>query len=158
LTGKCLLTIFSRFRIYGDSLYPHCVVKIRYRAVISLGKLTTHILDVSAGKPAAQVRIDLYKVEKGGSEAAQTVTKLRSVTTNSDGRCDEALLSGADFVAGQYALEFHIGDYFDALGLTLPEPKFIDIVVIRFGVADSDANYHVPLLVSPYGYSTYRGS
>lgn len=123
-----------------------------------MGKLTTHILDVSVGRPAAQVRIDLYKVEKGGSEVTQTATKLRSVTTNSDGRCDEPLLNGADFVAGQYALEFHIGAYFDALGLTLPEPKFIDIVVISFGVADSDANYHVPLLVSPYGYSTYRGS
>jgi 5-hydroxyisourate hydrolase len=123
-----------------------------------LGKLTTHILDVSAGKPAAQVRIDLYKVEKGRPEAAQTATKLRSVTTNSDGRCDEPLLSGADFAAGEYALEFHIGEYFDALGLALPEPKFIDIVVISFGVADGDANYHVPLLVSPYGYSTYRGS
>jgi 5-hydroxyisourate hydrolase len=123
-----------------------------------LGKLTTHILDVSAGKPAAQVRIDLYKVEKGGSGAEQKATKLRSVTTNSDGRCDEPLLSGADFAAGEYALEFQIGEYFDALGLALPEPKFIDIVVIRFGVADSDANYHVPLLVSPYGYSTYRGS
>ncbi len=123
-----------------------------------MGKLTTHILDVSAGKPAARVRIDLYRVEKGASEAEQTATKLRSVTTNSDGRCDEPLLSGAGFVAGQYMLEFHIGEYFDALGLSLPEPKFIDIVVIRFGVADSDASYHVPLLVSPYGYSTYRGS
>jgi 5-hydroxyisourate hydrolase len=123
-----------------------------------LGKLTTHILDVSAGKPAAQVRIDLYKVEKGASETEQATIKLHSVTTNSDGRCDEPVLSGADFVAGEYALEFHIGAYFDALGLALPAPKFIDIVVIRFGVADSDANYHVPLLVSPYGYSTYRGS
>ncbi len=116
-----------------------------------MGKLTTHILDVSAGKPAAQVRIDLYKAE-------QTATKLRSLTTNRDGRCDEPLLSGCDFVAGAYALEFHIGDYFDTLGLSLPTPKFIDVVVIRFGVADGDINYHVPLLVSPYGYSTYRGS
>ncbi len=123
-----------------------------------MGKLTTHILDVSAGKPATQVRIDLYKVEKSGSGAEQTATKLRSVTTNSDGRCDEPLLSGADFVAGQYALEFHIGDYFDALGLSLPAPKFIDIVAVSFGVADGGVNYHVPLLVSPYGYSTYRGS
>ncbi len=123
-----------------------------------MGKLTTHILDVSAGKPAARVCIDLYKVKKGGSEAEETANKLRSLTTNSDGRCDEPLLSDADFVAGQYAMEFHIGDYFDALGLSLPAPKFIDIVVIRFGIADGDANYHVPLLVSPYGYSTYRGS
>lgn len=123
-----------------------------------MGQLTTHILDVSVGKPAAQVRIDLYKVEKGGSEEEQTAKKLLSLTTNSDGRCDEPLLSGADFVAGQYALEFHIGEYFDAIGLSLPTPKFIDIAVIRFGIADGDANYHVPILVSPYGYSTYRGS
>jgi 5-hydroxyisourate hydrolase len=128
------------------------------RAVISLGQLTTHILDVSTGKPAEQVRIDLYKVEKCLTEAEPRSVKLRSVTTNSDGRCDEPLLSGREFVTGQYELKFHIGEYFDALGLSLPTPKFIDIVVIRFGVAAGDANYHVPLLVSPFGYSTYRGS
>lgn len=81
-----------------------------------------------------------------------------SAVTNNDGRCDGPLLSGDDFRIGEYELAFHIGDYFDRLGLKLPSPKFIDVAVVRFGIADEGAHYHVPLLVSPFGYSTYRGS
>jgi 5-hydroxyisourate hydrolase len=81
----------------------------------------------------------------------------REVVTNSDGRLDTPLLEGADFAPGLYELLFHVGDYFRARGVTLPNPAFLDIVPIRFGICE-DAHYHVPLLVSPYGYSTYRGS
>ncbi len=124
----------------------------------SLGNLTTHILDISAGKPAAEVRIDLYKFSLSAAGKEQSAAKIKSLTTNADGRCDGPILSGDDFRAGQYELAFHIGDYFDRSGLALPTPKFIDVAVVRFGIADEDAHYHVPLLVSPFGYSTYRGS
>ncbi|MFA5123276.1 hydroxyisourate hydrolase, partial [Zavarzinia sp.] len=80
------------------------------------------------------------------------------VTTNADGRSDQPLLAGADFTAGTYQLDFHIGDYFRARGVSLPEPAFLDLVPIRFGIADEAAHYHVPLLASPYSFSTYRGS
>jgi 5-hydroxyisourate hydrolase len=83
---------------------------------------------------------------------------LKKVTTNHDGRCDQPLLEGADLVAGVYELEFAAGDYFRAQGVKLPEPAFLDVVPLRFGIADTGAHYHVPLLVSPWSYSTYRGS
>ncbi len=116
-----------------------------------MGFLTTHVLDTAHGRPAAGVRIDLYRIDDGRHH-------LRSATTNNDGRCDEPLLAGNEFRAGDYELIFHVGDYFTALGERLPEPKFLDQVVIRFGIADESRHYHVPLLVSPFGYSTYRGS
>jgi 5-hydroxyisourate hydrolase len=84
--------------------------------------------------------------------------ELVSAVTNGDGRCDKPLLEGEALKPGSYDIVFKAGDYFDALGLTLPDPKFLDEVVIRFGISDSDAHYHVPLLLSPFGYSTYRGS
>lgn len=115
-----------------------------------MGALTTHVLDTSSGKPAAGVLIDLYRL---GEDAE----RISSAITNEDGRCAEPLLDGEDFVAGEYELVFHAGDYFRALGVSLPEPAFLDHVVIRFGLAD-DTHYHVPLLISPFGYSTYRGS
>ncbi len=123
-----------------------------------MGNLTTHILDTSAGKPAANVSIDLYKLTPQSSGDGKRTEKIVSMLTNSDGRCDGPILSGDDFQPGQYELAFHIGDYFDQIGVKLPSPKFIDVAVVRFGIADKDAHYHVPLLVSPYGYSTYRGS
>jgi len=116
-----------------------------------MGFLTTHVLDTAHGRPAAGVRIDLYRVDDGRHQ-------LRSATTNQDGRCDEPLLPENEFRAGEYELIFHAGDYFAAIGEPLPEPKFLDRVVIRFGIADEGQHYHVPLLVSPFGYSTYRGS
>jgi 5-hydroxyisourate hydrolase len=115
-----------------------------------MGALTTHVLDTSRGKPAAGVLVDLYRL---GDEAE----RLSSVLTNDDGRCPGPLLDGEQFRPGEYELVFHAGDYFRDSGDALPDPAFLDHVVIRFGIADN-AHYHVPLLISPFGYSTYRGS
>jgi len=117
-----------------------------------MGKLSTHVLDVTQGKPGAGVRIELYAVQ-GGQK-----TLLRSALTNQDGRCDAPLLQGEEMRAGQYELVFGAGDYFAGQGVTLPEPRFVDRVTIAFGIADANQNYHVPLVVSPWAYSTYRGS
>lgn len=116
-----------------------------------MGRLTTHVLDVAHGRPAAGLSLTLYRIEGGRAE-------IVTATTNADGRCDGPLLAGRALTAGIYEIVFEAGAYFDALDLALPEPKFLDSVVIRFGVADPSAHYHVPLLVSPFGYSTYRGS
>jgi 5-hydroxyisourate hydrolase len=113
-----------------------------------MGRITTHVLDTAAGKPAAGLRVVLRN--RDGDVLAEAVT-------NSDGRADKPLLDGAAFRAGVYEISFHVGDYFRAAGVTLPEPPFLDVVPVRFGVAQ-DAHYHVPLLVSPFAYSTYRGS
>ena len=115
------------------------------------GRLTTHVLDTASGRPVAGLEIALYRVS-GNSHR-----KLKSVTTNADGRCDKPLLEGAEFKAGQYELVFFAGDYLRKAGVELPDPLFLDQIPIRFGMAE-DAHYHVPLLLSPYGYSTYRGS
>jgi len=113
-----------------------------------MAQLSTHVLDTSRGQPAANLRIDLYRAGK----------LLKTVTTNADGRTAEPLLSGDHLPAGIYELVFHAGDYFRGLGDGLPDPPFLDEVVVRFGIADETGRYHVPLLLSPYGYSTYRGS
>jgi len=117
-----------------------------------MGFLTTHILDSAHGNPAAGVRIELYRIS--GSEMEHVL----DTTTNADGRCDNPLLNEDDFTVGTYELRFHIGDYFKAQGVDLPSPAFLDIVPIRFGIALAEDHYHVPLLVSLYSYSTYRGS
>lgn len=115
------------------------------------GRLTTHVLDTATGRPAKGLSIELFRIER------QTRTHLKTVTTNDDGRCDAPLLAGADFRIGEYELVFAAGDYLRGQGIKLPEPAFLDIVPIRFGMAEQ-RHYHVPLLISPYGYSTYRGS
>ena len=115
------------------------------------GRLTTHVLDTAAGKPAAGLRIALYRIE--GDDRRH----IKTVTTNSDGRCDKPMLEGDDFAAGQYELVFFAGDYLRSAGGTLPDPLFLDQIPVRFGMAEA-AHYHVPLLISPYAYSTYRGS
>jgi 5-hydroxyisourate hydrolase len=115
-----------------------------------MGRLTTHVLDTAAGTPAAGLRIELFR----HGEAAP----LRTLATNADGRADGPLLEGDAFAPGQYELRFHAGDYLRSRGVSLPDPAFIDVIPIRFGIADKAAHYHVPLLLSPYGYSTYRGS
>jgi 5-hydroxyisourate hydrolase len=117
-----------------------------------MGKLSTHVLDITQGRPAAGVVVELYAVE------ATQRTLLREAVTNQDGRCDAPLLQGEELRAGQYELVFAAGDYFAAQGITLPEPRFVDRVIIAFGIADPAQNYHVPLVVSPWAYSTYRGS
>lgn len=114
----------------------------------SEGRLTTHVLDTAKGSPAAGMTIDLYSVD--GDE----LTLLKSVQTNSDGRTDSPMLSGDEFRTGFYELRFHAGAY---IGSSDGVP-FLDIVPVRFGIGDGNAHYHVPLLVSPFGYSTYRGS
>jgi 5-hydroxyisourate hydrolase len=117
-----------------------------------MGRLSTHVLDTMSGKPAAGVRIELFGIE---GEARQPVAQA---TTNADGRTDQPLLVGDAFRAGAYELLFHVGAYFRARGAALPSPAFLDIVPVRFGIAEPDGHYHVPLLVSPFAYSTYRGS
>jgi 5-hydroxyisourate hydrolase len=117
-----------------------------------MGKLSTHVLDTAQGKPGAGVRVELYAVDGGRR------TLLKQEATNADGRCNAPLLEGVDLKAGQYELVFAAGDYFAAQGVALPSPRFIDRVTIAFGVADATQNYHVPLVVTPWSYSTYRGS
>ncbi|HRQ64606.1 MAG TPA: hydroxyisourate hydrolase [Xanthomonadaceae bacterium] len=117
-----------------------------------MGKLTTHVLDTATGRPAAGVAIKLYRLE-GGERIAQGASH-----TNSDGRCNAPLLEGEAMQSGQYELDFAVGDYFFAQGTTQPVPRFLDVVTLRFGIADPAMDYHVPLLVSPWSYSTYRGS
>jgi 5-hydroxyisourate hydrolase len=114
-----------------------------------MGRLTTHVLDTATGKPAAGVRVVL---RRDGDAAV-----VAEAATNADGRLDKPLLDGGAFKAGRYELAFHVGDYFRGQGVELAEPAFLDIVPLRFAIAE-DAHYHVPLLISPYGYSTYRGS
>lgn len=117
-----------------------------------MGRLTTHVLDTALGKPAKGLRIELFRLDNG------EMVPVTVAETNDDGRCDAPLLEGDDFTAGRYQLVFHAGAYLDALGTDLPEPKFLDEVVIRFGISEPGQHYHVPLLLSPFGYSTYRGS
>jgi 5-hydroxyisourate hydrolase len=117
-----------------------------------MGKLSTHVLDVTQGKPGVGVVVELYAVE------ATQRTLLQCAVMNKDGRCDAPLLEGDQMRAGQYELVFAAGDYFAAQGVALPEPKFLDRVIIAFGIADPNQNYHVPLVISPWAYSTYRGS
>jgi 5-hydroxyisourate hydrolase len=117
-----------------------------------MGKLSTHVLDTTLGKPGARVRLELYFIDDGRR------TLLKVETTNADGRCDAPLLEGSALRVGQYELVFAAGDYFADQGVSLPSPRFIDRVTIAFGVADASQNYHVPLVVTPWSYSTYRGS
>ena len=117
-----------------------------------MGKLTTHVLDTANGRPGAGIKVELFAL------AGDTRRALKTTVTNDDGRCDGPLLEGDALVAGEYELVFGAGDYFASIGTRVPEPRFVDRVVLRFGVADAAAHYHVPLLVSPWSYSTYRGS
>ncbi|MBW3096999.1 hydroxyisourate hydrolase [Pseudohoeflea coraliihabitans] len=118
----------------------------------SEGRLTTHVLDTARGCPAAGIQIELFRLEDG------EWVSIRTVTTNYDGRVDGALLLGTEMRIGTYRLVFHAGDYLRDNGDDLPDPAFLDVIPIRFGIADRNSHYHVPLLLSPYGYSTYRGS
>lgn len=117
-----------------------------------MGKLTTHVLDTANGCPAAGMAVRLYRFDAEGPKW------LRSLTLNHDGRADGPVLEGAAFTGGRYRLVFEVAAYFRARGDNLPEPAFLDEVPLDFGIADADSHYHVPLLASPWAYSTYRGS
>ena len=119
------------------------------------GKLSTHVLDLARGRPAAGMKIELWRINPGGESP---LALLSAVETNADGRTDTPLLAGEAFWAGTYELRFYVGDYFARTGLPTAEPPFLNVVPVHFTVADPDAGYHVPLLVSPWAYSTYRGS
>jgi len=116
-----------------------------------MGILTTHVLDTYHGVPAAGVSVELFRIGK-------TRELLARAVTNTDGRCDAPLLAGDAFQPGQYELAFDIEAYFRGKGLALPDPPFLSTVVIAIGIADPAGRYHVPLLASPWSYSTYRGS
>lgn len=115
------------------------------------GRLTTHVLDTATGLPAADLSISLFRLD------GDARTLVKTVLTNADGRCDAPLLDGDAFLTGEYELVFAAGAYLRNHGAMLPSPAFLDTIPIRFGMAEP-VHYHVPLLLSPYGYSTYRGS
>jgi len=117
-----------------------------------MGILTTHVLDTYHGTPAAGVSIELARLD---ATTRETLVRTR---TNDQGRCAEPLLSGDAMKPGQYELSFDLEGYFRGKGVKLPQPAFLSTVVIRIGIADGEAHYHVPLLASPWSYSTYRGS
>jgi 5-hydroxyisourate hydrolase len=118
-----------------------------------MGKLTTHVLDTANGCPAAGMTVTLLRLGAGAAPVA-----LKTITLNDDGRADRPLLDGADFVPGRYRLVFGVAAYFRGRGTALAEPPFLDEVPLDFGLAADGQHYHVPLLASPYAYSTYRGS
>ncbi|MFP7909652.1 hydroxyisourate hydrolase [Pseudomonas aeruginosa] len=117
-----------------------------------MGRLTTHVLDAAHGCPGHGIVVDLYRVD------GDRLEHVASRTTNDDGRCDSPLLEGDAYRSGVYQLQFRAGDYYRARGVALTEPAFLDVVVLRFGIDAGQDHYHVPLLISPYSYSTYRGS
>ena len=117
-----------------------------------MAKLSTHVLDAAHGKPASDLRITLYRTTESGR------VLLVETRTNADGRTDAPLLSGDTIPVGVYEIDFEAGEYFRAMGLELPQPAFVDRVTLRFGIANGAGHYHVPLLVTPWTYSTYRGS
>ncbi|MEE9315157.1 MAG: hydroxyisourate hydrolase [Rhizobiaceae bacterium] len=117
-----------------------------------MSKLSTHVLDTSNGHPAANMKIEFVR-NPGANEEL-----IKTVVTNADGRTDELLLSAEEMAIGEYELRFHVSDYFIAMGAEMPKPAFLNVVPLRFSIFDTMQGYHVPLLCSPWSYSTYRGS
>ena len=117
-----------------------------------MGRLTTHVLDAAHGCPGSSIKVELYRVE------GQQLELVNTALTNSDGRVDAPLLQGDDYRTGVYQLQCSAGAYYRARGVQLPDTAFLDVVVLRFGIDEKQEHYHVPLLISPYSYSTYRGS
>jgi len=115
------------------------------------GFLTTHVLDTARGCPAQGLKIELFRIN------GDVRSHLKTLVTNDDGRTDEQILPAEDFETGTYELVFHAGAYLDASGVPTEEPRFLDVIPLRFGMSEA-SHYHVPLLLSPFGYSTYRGS
>lgn len=119
-----------------------------------MGKLTTHVLDTAHGCPATSIRLELWSVDVQSGQK----TLLKTIVTNADGRTDAPLLVDAELTVGVYELVFKVGEYFARFSDALSDPPFLDRIPLQFGIADPTAHYHVPLLVSPWSYSTYRGS
>lgn len=119
---------------------------------MSDGFLTTHVLDTALGAPAEGMKIDLYRI------APEGWTHVTTKITNADGRTDGPLMDVNEFEVGQYELLFYAGDYLSRIGVPIESPRFLNEIPIRFGISDAGSHYHVPLLLSPFGYSTYRGS
>jgi len=117
-----------------------------------MSKLSTHVLDTANGHPAANMKIEFVRDPGAGEKP------IKTLTTNGDGRTDELLLNAEEMAVGEYELRFHVSDYFKAMGTKMPEPAFLNIVPIRFTIFDAEQGYHVPLLCSPWSFSTYRGS
>lgn len=117
-----------------------------------MGRLSTHVLDTANGRPAKGIAVELFAIEDGGRRS------ILRTTTNADGRTDAPLMTGEAFRTGVYELVFEVAAYFRIVGAPLADPPFLDIVPIRFSIAEAEGHYHVPLLVSPWSYSTYRGS
>lgn len=117
-----------------------------------MAKLSTHVLDTWQGRPAAGVRIELYALDAGGPRL------VVAARTNADGRTDRPLLEGDAVKRGRYRLVFHVGEHFRSAGVALPDPPFVDVVPVEFGIAEDRGSYHVPLVCTPWAYSTYRGS
>ncbi|MBJ9977775.1 hydroxyisourate hydrolase [Pseudomonas sp. S75] len=117
-----------------------------------MGRLTTHVLDAAHGCPGSSITVELYRVQD------QHLELVTQTTTNGDGRVDAPLLEGEGYRTGVYQLQFSVGDYYRARGVALGDAAFLDVVVLRFGIDEGQDHYHVPLLISPYSYSTYRGS
>ncbi|GAA0559834.1 hydroxyisourate hydrolase [Halomonas salifodinae] len=117
-----------------------------------MGRVTTHVLDSAKGRPGHGIRIEVFRIE--GDERV----RIGEAVTNDDGRCDAPILEGDALTVGEYELLFHAGDYLDREGVPGPKPRFLDRIPLRFGVANADEHYHVPLLLAPYSFSTYRGS
>lgn len=120
-----------------------------------MGKLTTHVLDTAHGCPAMSMSVELWSVDV---QSGQKTLPLLTIVTNADGRTDAPLLVDAELKVGVYELVFNVGEYFARFSDALPDPPFLDRIPLQFGIADPTAHYHVPLLVSPWSYSTYRGS
>ena len=118
-----------------------------------MARLSTHVLDTASGRPAAGLSLSLLRLDASGE--ANLVSRH---TTNRDGRTDTPLLAGDTIETGRFRLQFEVGDYFRAAGMKLPDPPFLDVVNVDFGIADPAGDYHVPLLLSPWSYATYRGS
>jgi 5-hydroxyisourate hydrolase len=118
-----------------------------------MGRLSTHVLDTAHGRPAAGMVVHLSRIADDGA-----AVPVKTVVLNADGRAEGPLLVGSEVEVGRWRLVFEVAPYFRELGVALPEPPFVDLVTLDFGIADADGHYHVPLLVSPWSYSTYRGS
>lgn len=118
------------------------------------GKLTTHVLDTSIGKPAGGLLVELWKFNPLSGD----YEKVYEEETNENGRLDQPLLEGKEMESGRYELLFHVATYFKEMGISQEEPPFLNVVPVSFGIADKNDHYHVPLLIAPGGYSTYRGS